>query len=86
VELSIVKFPLDVEEMSTDFTHLFKQERQVNQFKRLMTGYVVAERKNIAHMNGLFTYPTNQSNLNRFVTCSDSVSYTHLTLPTSDLV
>jgi len=71
VELPIVEFPSYVEEMSGDFVHLFKQERQVKQFKRLMTGFVIAERKNIAHMNGLFTYHTNQSNLNRFVTCSD---------------
>lgn len=71
MELPIVEFPSYVEEMSGDFVHLFKQERQVKQFKRLMTGFVIAERKNIAHMNGLFTYHTNQSNLNRFVTCSD---------------
>jgi len=68
MELPIVQFPSYVEEMSTDFTHLFDQERQLTHFKRLMTGYVTAERKTISHMNGLFTFHTNQSNLNRFIT------------------
>jgi len=71
VELPIVEFPSYIEEMSTDFTHLFVQERQLTHFKRLMTGYVMADKKTISHMNGLFTFHTNQSNLNRFITCSD---------------
>ncbi|MCD6131510.1 MAG: transposase [Candidatus Hydrothermae bacterium] len=71
MELPVVEFPSYIEEMSNGFTHLFKQERQLTHFKRLMTGYVVAEKKTIAHMNSLFTYHTNQSNLNRFVTSSD---------------
>ena len=71
MELQIVEFPSYVEELSVEFRPLFDQERQANQFKRLMTGFVMAEQKNIAHMNGLFTYHTNQSNLNRFVTSSD---------------
>ena len=71
MELPIVEFPSYVEEMSADFVHLFKQERKVTQFKRLMTGFAVAEKKTIAHINGLFTFHTNQSNLNRFVTSSD---------------
>jgi hypothetical protein len=71
MELPIVEFPSYIEEMSTDFTYLFNQERQLIHFKRLMTGYVTADKKTIAHMNGLFTVHTNQSNLNRFVTCSD---------------
>lgn len=71
MEIPVIGFPSYVEEMSVDFAHLFDQERQLNQFKRLMTGYVVADRRTITHMNGLFTYHTNQSNLNRFVTCSD---------------
>lgn len=71
MELPIVEFPSYIEEMSVEFRPLFEQERQVNQFKRLMTGFVMAEQKTIAHMNGLFTFHTNQSNLNRFVTGSD---------------
>jgi SRSO17 transposase len=71
MELPIVEFPSYVEELSAEFRPLFEQERQVNQFKRLMTGFVMAEQKTIAHMNGLFTFHTNQSNLNRFVTSSD---------------
>ena len=71
MELPVVEFPSYVEEMSNGFTHLLKQERQLTHFKRLMTGYVVAEKKTITHMNGLFTHHTNQSNLNRFVTSSD---------------
>jgi len=71
MELPIVEFPSYVEEMSVEFRPLFEQERQVNQFKRLMTGFVMAEQKTIAHMNGLFTFHTNQSNLNRFITSSD---------------
>ena len=68
MELPIVQFPSYVEEMSTEFTHLFDQERQLTHFKQLMTGYVSAEKKTIAHMNGLFTFHSDQSNLNRFIT------------------
>ena len=68
MELPIVQFPSYVEEMSADFTHLFDQKRQFTHFKQLMTGYVTAEKKTIAHMNGLFTHHANQSNLNRFIT------------------
>lgn len=71
MELPIVGFPSYVDELSVDFFCLFKQERQLSQFKRLMTGFVVAEKHTIAHMNGLFTYHTDQSNLNRFVTRTD---------------
>ncbi len=75
MELPIVQFPSYVEEMSTDFTHLFDQERQLTHFKQLMTGYVTAEKKTLAHMNGLFTFHTNQSNLNRFVTSAQWSEY-----------
>ena len=61
--------------MSEDFTHLFDQKRQLIHFKRLMTGYVAAEKKTIAHMNGLFTFHTNQSNLNRFITSAQWNEY-----------
>jgi len=54
--------------MSAEFTHLFDQERQLIHFKQFMTGYVSAEKKTIAHMNGLFTLHSDQSNLNRFIT------------------
>ena len=37
------------------------------QFKRLMSGFAIADKHTIAHMNGLFIYHTNQSNLNRFI-------------------
>lgn len=68
MELPIVEFPSYVKELSVDFSHLFDQERQFTHFKQLMTGYVTAESKTIAHMNGLFTFHSNQSNLNRFIT------------------
>jgi len=68
MELPIVQFPSYVEEMSTEFTHLFDQKRQLTHFKQFMTGFVSAEKKTIAHMNGLFTFHSNQSNLNRFIT------------------
>jgi len=71
MEIPIVGFPTYIEELSADFNGLFKQDRQMNQFKRLMTGFVIAERNTIAHMNGLFTYHTDQSNLNRFITRTD---------------
>ena len=61
--------------MSEDFTHLFDQKRQLIHFKRLMTGYVAAEKKTISHMNGLFTFHTNQSNLNRFITSAQWSEY-----------
>jgi hypothetical protein len=70
MELPIVQFPSYVEEMSTEFTHLFDQKRQFTHFKELMTGFVSAEKKTMAHMNGLFTVHSNQSNLNRFITQS----------------
>ena len=41
MELPIVEFPSYVEELSVEFRPLFEQERQVNQFKRLMTGFVI---------------------------------------------
>lgn len=75
MELPIVEFPAYVEEFSEDFSHLFKQERQLNQFKRLMTGFGIADKHTIAHMNGLFTDHTNQCNLNRFITQSDWDKY-----------
>jgi len=75
LELPIVEFPSYIEEMSKDFTHLFDQKRQLIHFKRLMTGYVAAEKKTIAHMNGLFTFHTNQSNLNRFITSAQWNEY-----------
>ena len=71
MELPIVTFPSYVEELSTEFADLFAQERQLNQFKRLMTAFPIAEKCTIAHMNGLFTEHTNQSNLNRFITKSN---------------
>jgi len=68
MELPVIEFPSYIKEMSKDFTHLFQQERQLTHFKQLMTGYVLAEKKTLAHINGLFTSHTDQSNLNRFVT------------------
>jgi len=68
MELPIVAFPTYIEEMSTEFAGLFRQGRQLNQFKRVVTAFPLAERCTIAHMNGLFTHHTNQSNLNRLVT------------------
>lgn len=71
MELPIVTFPSYVEELSGNFARLFEQERQLNQFKRLMTAFPMAERCTVAHMNGLFTSRTDQSNLNRFITSSN---------------
>ena len=71
MELPILKFPTYVEELSEPFHSLFKQKRQLLQFKRLITGFGIAKKHTIAHMNGLFTNHTNQSNLNRFITYSD---------------
>jgi len=68
MELPIVGFPTYIDEISTEFTHLFDQKRQLIHFKQLMTGFVSAEKKTMAHMNGLFTFHSDQSNLNRFVT------------------
>jgi len=62
MELPIVAFPTHIEEMSTEFAGLFRQGRQLNQFKRVVTAFPLAERCTIAHMNGLFTHHTNQSN------------------------
>lgn len=70
MEIPILNFPTYVEELSTEFIEQFNQDRQMTQFKRLMTGFVMGEKHTIAHMNGLFIYHTNQSNLNRFVTKS----------------
>ena len=32
-----------------------------------MSGFAIVDKHTIAHMNGLFVYHTNQSNLNRFI-------------------
>ena len=68
MELPNVAIPTYVEELSCEFADLFDQQRQFGHFKRLMTAFPMAEKCTIAHMNGLFTAHTNQSNLNRFIT------------------
>jgi len=70
MELPIVEFPKYIKDISQVFAELFEQERTRNQFGRLMTGFVMGDKHTIAHMNGLFTFHTNQCNLNRFVTNS----------------
>jgi len=75
MELPVVQFPSYVEEMSDEFTHLFDQKRQFTHFKQLLTGFVSAEKKTMAHMNGLFTFHSDQSNLNRFITRSNWNEY-----------
>ncbi len=69
--LPIGRFPTYVEELSSEFEGIFSQKRQLSQFKRLIAAIPIAERCTIAHMNGLFIYHTNQSNLNRFITASN---------------
>jgi len=69
--LPIIEFPAYIEELAKNFDCLFKQNRQTQQFKRLLTGFGIADKHTIAHMNGLFISHTNQSNLNRFITESD---------------
>jgi hypothetical protein len=63
--------PEYVEELCKDFEQLFKQKRQMAQFKRLMTGFAMGDKHTIAHINGLFLQHTDQSNLNRFVHSSE---------------
>ena len=75
MELPVVQFPSYVEEMSDEFTHFFDQKRQFTHFKQLLTGFVSAEKKTMAHMNGLFTFHSDQSNLNRFITRSNWNEY-----------
>ena len=67
MEMPILEFPKYVDELCKDFEHLFAQERQMLQFKRLISGFAIVDKHTIAHMNGLFVYHTNQSNLNRFI-------------------
>ena len=69
--MPIIEFPAYIEELAKNFYCLFKQQRQIQQFKRLLTGFSIADKHTIAHMNGLFVSHTNQSNLNRFITESD---------------
>jgi len=71
MELPIVEFPGFVNELSEDFRTLFRQNRTFIQFKRIITGMILGEKCSIAHMNGLFTEHTDQSNLNRMVTSCD---------------
>jgi hypothetical protein len=63
MEMPILEFPKYVNELCKDFEHLFAQERQMLQFKRLISGFAIAD-KHIAHINGSFVCHTNQSNLN----------------------
>jgi hypothetical protein len=67
MEMPVLGFPEYVEELCKDFEHLFRQKRQMLQFKRLVSGFAIANKHTIAHMNGQFVYHTNQSNLNRFL-------------------
>lgn len=71
MELPIVAIPTYVEELSSDFAGIFTQERQFDHFKRFMTAFPMAEKCTIAHMNGLFSEHTNQSNANRFLAASN---------------
>lgn len=71
VQLPVVSFPAYIEELSSEFESVFQQNRQMTQFKRLLTGFTVADKRTITHMNGLHIEHTNQSNLNRFLTQSN---------------
>ena len=71
MNLPVVAYPTYVTELAEQFQPVFNQKRQYEQFKRLMSGFVIADKCTIANMNGLFLYHTNQSNLNRFVTQSN---------------
>ena len=71
MQLPVVAFPSYIEEMCSEFDSVFQQNRQMAQFKRLLTGFTVADKCTITHMNGLHIEHTNQSNLNRFLTQSD---------------
>ena len=68
MELPVIRIPKFIDELSSDFSSLFPQHRQMKQFQRLLTGFILSEKHSIAHMNGIFMEHTNQSNLNRFIT------------------
>ena len=70
MEIPILGFPGYINELGSEFEHLFPQKRQTRQFKRLIAGFAVADKHSIAHMNGMFVHHTDQSNLNRFITKS----------------
>ena len=57
--------------MCTEFDSVFQQNRQMGQFKRLLTGFTTSEKCTIANINGQFIQHTDQSNLNRFITKSE---------------
>ena len=66
VKILFLEFPSYVKQLGVDFAPVFEQKKQLLQFERLMSTFPVAEKHSIAHMNGMFTHHTNQSNLNRF--------------------
>ena len=63
MEIPILNIPTYIEEINTEFNEQFEQNKQMIQFKRLMTCFVMSEKHTIAHMTGLFIFHTNQSNL-----------------------
>jgi len=60
MEMPILEFPKYVAKLCKGFEHLFTQKRQMLQFKRLISGFAIADKHTIAHMDCLYTIKINQ--------------------------
>jgi hypothetical protein len=68
---AIIDFPSVVQEALVEFGSLFKNEPERQHFAEYLTGLLVADRKNVADINRLFAFTTDQSCLNRWITTDD---------------
>lgn len=50
MEIPVMEFPEYVDELCKEFAPLFAQKRQMLQFKRMITGFAIADKHTIAHM------------------------------------
>lgn len=68
---AIVDFPSVVKEALIEFGPLFKNEPERQHFAEYLMGLLVANKKNVADINRLFAFTTDQSCLNRWITTGD---------------
>jgi hypothetical protein len=64
----IIEFPTLVQQAVEQFGSLFANEPERRHFAEYLTGLLVAEKKNVAGINGEFAQTTDQSCLNRWIT------------------
>jgi hypothetical protein len=68
---AIVEFPQVVAEVVEHFADLLPNQPQRRHLAEYLTGLIVAKNKNVSGINAEFVDTTDQSCLNRFITCAD---------------